>query len=240
MEKIRLQKYMSDCGIMSRRACEYEIKGGRIKVNGVTAEIGQKIDPASDVIEYKGKVIERSAEKKLYIMLNKPRGYVTTMSDDKGRRCVASLVEDVGTRVYPIGRLDLNSEGLLLFTNDGAVADKLMHPRSEVDKTYHVKLRGSITPEQLNRLRQPFELDGVKTKPAQVDPVLPQPDEENVLLRVTLHEGRNRQIRRMCESLGLEVMRLKRVSVGKISLGPLRTGQWTPLNFDQVKYLKSL
>ena len=168
MEEMRLQKFLSAQGIMSRRAAEEEIAAGRVKVNGEVADIGTKIDPERDRIEYRGKVILGGDKRKVYLMLNKPRGYLTSMSDDRGRPCVSELVSDVGVRVYPIGRLDLESEGLLLFTNDGDFANRLMHPRYHKPKTYHVKLAGEIEPEKVQRLSEPMDIDGYMTKPAEV------------------------------------------------------------------------
>lgn len=234
---IRIQKYLSDCGVMSRRKAEEEIKSGKIFVNFKPAEIGQKISPIDDVVTYMGKIVERT-DKKYYIMLNKPRGYVATLSDEKGRRCVADLVKDVNSRVYPIGRLDYNSEGVLLFTNDGEIANRLIHPKSNVEKVYHVRVKGKATKEQLERLNQSMVIEGYRIRPCNV--TVEDDTTENQLLRFVLHEGRNRQIRRMCEQVGLFVTRLKRVSVGKIYLGGLASGKWRILTKQEIDYLKSL
>lgn len=237
MKEVRIQKFISDCGIMSRRAAEKEIEQGRVTVNGEKAVIGQKIDPYSDKVKVGGKVC-RAGEKKVYIMLNKPRGYVTTMSDEKGRRCIPELMSDLSARVYPCGRLDMESEGLLLLTNDGTVADKLMHPRNHLEKIYHVKVRSELPQEVINRLAEPMELDGYMIKPVKV--ALISRGEGATSLRFTLSEGRNRQIRKMCEKLGLEVMRLRRISVGELNIGTLRPGQWRFLNNSETEYLKNL
>lgn len=236
MEEIRLQKFLSAKGIMSRRAAEEEIAAGKIKVNGEIATLGTKIDPEMDSVEYKGKKISGASERKIYLMLNKPRGYLTSMSDDRGRECVSELVSDVGARVYPIGRLDLESEGLLLFTNDGDFANKLMHPRYHKPKTYHVKLAGEIDPEKVTRLSEPMEIDGYMTKPATVSLITRK--KEYSVVAITLFEGRNRQIRKMCEKLSLHVLSLRRVSIGEVKLGDLRPGKWRYLTKSQVASLK--
>lgn len=234
---LRIQKYLSDCGVMSRRKAEEEIKAGKIYVNGKPAEIGQKISATDDVVTYMGKIVERNGQK-VYLMLNKPRGYVATLSDEKGRRCVADLVKDVNCRVYPIGRLDYNSEGVLLFTNDGETANRLIHPKSNVEKVYHVRVKGKATAEQIEQLNKSMVIEGYRIRPCNV--TVEDDTTENQLLRFVLHEGRNRQIRRMCEQVGLFITRLKRVSVGKIYLGGLTPGKWRPLTKQEIDYLKSL
>lgn len=236
-EEIRIQKFISDCGLMSRRAAEKEIERGAVTVNGKPAVIGQKIDPDRDKVKVAGKVC-RTGEKKLYIMLNKPRGYVTTMSDEKGRKCIPELMQELSARVYPCGRLDMESEGLLLLTNDGAVAEKLMHPRTHLEKIYHVKVRTAVSNDVLRALSEPMEIDGYPIKPVTV--TLISKEEDATDLRFTLSEGRNRQIRKMCEKVGLEVMRLRRVSVGELNIGTLRPGKWRYLNHNEIEYLKNL
>ena len=237
MEEIRLQKYISGIGIMSRRAAEKEIEMGNIKVNGETADLGMKIDPSKDRITYKGKPLNaKLPERFVYIMLNKPKGYVTTLSDDKSRKCVAELVADVNTRVYPVGRLDMYSEGLLLFTNDGDLANKLTHPRHNIPKIYHVKVKGEITPEQLKKLSKPMVIDEYEIQPVQCD-IITRRDNFTVI-RMELYEGRNRQIRKMCEQCELEITKLQRVAVGNIKLGDLAPGKWRHLTKSQVEYLK--
>ena len=233
---MRLQKYLSEQGILSRRAAEEEIRRGKIKVNGRTAEIGMKIDPISDTVEYDGRVIGAQTSRRVYLMLNKPVGYVTTMSDEMGRPCVAELVENVGVRVYPIGRLDLESEGLLLFTNDGALANRLMHPRYHKPKVYHVKIKGEVSAEKIAALGRPMEIDGYVTKPAGISVVTRK--KEFTVLAMELFEGRNRQIRKMCESLGLVILTLKRISIGEVKLGNLAPGEWRYLTKSQVESLK--
>ncbi len=238
MEKIRLQKYISECGVMSRRAAEKEILAGNITVNGEAVELGRTIDERRDKVMYNGKpVVREKRERKVYIMLNKPKGYVTTMSDERGRRCVASLVEDVGCRVYPVGRLDLMSEGLLIMTNDGELANKLMHPRHSIPKIYHVRIDSELTPEQFVALSSEMVIDDYKIMPVECRIVTMA--EGKTTIAMTLYEGRNRQIRKMCEQVGLKVLKLRRVAIGEIKLGDLRPGKWRKLTRAQVEYLKS-
>lgn len=237
MKEIRIQKFISDCGIMSRRAAEKEIEAGRVTVNGIKAEIGQKIDPRHDKVKVAGKVC-RNTESKVYVMLNKPRGYVTTMSDEKGRKCIPELMSELSARVYPCGRLDMDSEGLLLLTNDGIVADKLMHPKNHLEKIYHVKVKTEVPQEVINRLTEPMEIDGYKIQPVGV--ALISRKDGATTLRFTLSEGRNRQIRKMCEKVGLQVMRLRRIAVGELNIGTLKPGQWRFLNHSETEYLKNL
>lgn len=238
VNEVRVQKYIADCGLMSRRKAEEEILKGRIKVNGERVEQGRKIIPGVDRVEYLGKPVEMPRGKHfVYIMLNKPRGYVTTMSDELGRKCVASLVSDVGARVYPCGRLDLDSEGLLIMTNDGELANKLMHPAHHIPKLYTVKVKGKITEEQLKKLNKPMIIDGYETQPAAAKLLSLKEEESSV--GITLFEGRNRQIRKMCEQLGLTVTSLKRIAIGTITLGNLKSGTWKRLSRAQVDYLKN-
>lgn len=236
MEEIRLQKFLSEQGILSRRAAEEEIAAGRVKVNGEPVELGRKIDPERDVVEYKGKRIGAASSRKVYLMLNKPCGYVTTMSDDRDRPCVAELVQGVGVRVYPVGRLDMESEGLLLFTNDGELANRLTHPRYHKPKEYHVKVEGEIEQETAKALSEPMEIDGYLTKPAEVSVLTRKPNYS--VLSVTLFEGRNRQIRKMCESLSLRVLALRRIRIGDVKLGNLAPGKWRYLTKAQVASLQ--
>jgi 23S rRNA pseudouridine2605 synthase len=234
MEK-RLQKFMSEEGVMSRRAAEEEIKKGNVTVNGITAVLGQKIDDETDVVKYLGKRVGGVRKKNVYIMLNKPVGYVTTMNDEQGRACVAELVADVGVRVYPIGRLDMESEGLLLFTNDGELANKLMHPRYHKPKVYHVKIRGKVEPEKIYTLSRPMKIDDYVTKPVNISIVTMK--EDYTVLAMELFEGRNRQIRKMCEQVDLHIMTLRRISMGSVKLGDLRPGKWRHLTKTEVASL---
>lgn len=232
----RLQKILSARGIASRRAAEQMIADGRIQVNGAVAALGQSADPEKDEIFLDGKPIP-TAEKAVYIMLNKPRGFVTTLSDEQGRRTAAELVKDCGVRVYPVGRLDLSSEGLLLFTNDGAFADAMMHPKHEVNKTYMAWVTG-YTPEGFQRLQQPITLDSYTICPPQVRQWTVQGDQAR--LEITIHEGRNRQVRRMCNAAGMHVTRLRRIGEGKLKLGDLPVGKWRYLTEAEVEMLKRL
>lgn len=202
---------------------------GRVLVNGIPCELGDSADPDADTVTVDGKPLPVE-EKRLYIMLHKPRGFVTTLSDEKGRPNAAQLVADCGTRVYPIGRLDLDSEGLLLFTNDGEFANRLAHPSHEVEKTYRVFVTGD-SPETIERVKQPILLDGYRIKPPRVIPEAPG------RLRITIHEGRNRQVRRMCDAAGMHVTRLIRIGEGKLRLGDLPRGKWRHLTDAEVRLL---
>ena len=235
MEKIRLQKFFTDNKIMSRRASERVITAGNVKINGVTAKVGDKVDPENDVIVYNGKVIKNNASNKKYIMLNKPLGYVTTTSDEKGRETVISLVSDVGERVYPVGRLDMYSEGLLILTNDGELTNRLTHPKNNMPKIYSVVIKGEISPEALHMLNSPMEIDGYKLKPVKVRVLSVKNGATNT--QFTLTEGRNRQIRKMCEKCSLTIMRLTRIAVGKLRLGELERSKWRELTKNEVDYL---
>ena len=235
MEKIRLQKFFTDNKIMSRRNAERVIEAGNVKINGVTAKVGDKVDPENDTVVYNGKVIKNSCEKKKYIMLNKPLGYVTTTSDEKGRETVLSLLTDVGERVYPVGRLDMYSEGLLILTNDGELTNRLTHPKHNMPKTYSVIIKGDISPDALHTLNSPMEIDGYKLKPVKVRVISRKNGATNTLF--TLSEGRNRQIRKMCELCGLTIMRLTRISIGSLKLGELERGKWRNLTAAEVDYL---
>lgn len=232
--KERLQKILSARGIASRRKAEEWILAGRVQVNGSVAQLGDSADPDIDEILLDGRPLP-SMEDHVYIMLNKPRGYVTTLSDEKGRQNVAQLVADCGVRVYPVGRLDMDSEGLLLLTNDGDFANKLMHPKHEVKKTYEVSVRG-YHPAAPALLRRPIELDGYPIREPQVK--LVRAEGEKAKLLVTIHEGRNRQVRRMCEAAGMTVTRLRRIQEGNLHLGNLPLGKWRYLSEDEVAGLK--
>lgn len=237
MDETRIHKYLSDSGIMSRRAAEEAVRRGEIKVNGADAVIGQKIIPGKDRVEYKGKEIIAD-NSHVYIMLNKPVGYVTTLSDEKGRPCVRDLTEDVGVRVYPVGRLDIDSEGLLLLTNDGELANRLTHPKHGVAKYYNVTVKGQVTMEERRKLASALVIDGYKIRPVQNTVVTMKPD--YTTLKMELYEGRNRQIRKMCEMCGLEVIKLRRVAIGNISIGNLKLGSWRYLTKAQTDYLKTV
>ena len=238
MEKIRIQKILSDAGYCSRRKAEALIEAGKVRCNGRPVTLGDKARP-TDLITVNGDRIDVPRKKEYrYIMMNKPRGYVTTMSDEQGRRCVTDLLEGVGTRVYPVGRLDRNSEGLLLFTNDGAFANGIMHPSREVSKTYRVTVRPPVSDEQLARMSAGVTLDdGVRTAPANIVTKVTEPT--RVVLLVTLHEGKKREVRRMCDAVGLEVARLRRISIGPLKLGMLQPGEWRDLTSEELRALRT-
>ena len=235
MELIKLQKYFSDCGILSRRAAEEEIKKGAVKVNGSVADLGMRIDPEHDVVEYKGRRIENKGEEKIYVLLNKPRGVVTTLSDEKGRTNVSALVSEIKTRIYPVGRLDMDSDGLLLMTNDGELTNILTHPRHEIPKIYHVTVKGQILPHTLDELQKPMEIDGYTILPVKAKIIAY--DSASTTLEMTLFEGRNRQIRKMCELCSLKITRLCRVALGDVKLGELEVGKWRFLTESETDYL---
>jgi len=230
----RLQKILSARGVASRRRAEEMITAGRVTVNGSPAALGDSADPETDEILVDGRPLP-SVQTYVYILLNKPRGYVTTLSDEKGRPDVSRLVADCGVRVYPVGRLDMDSEGLLLLTNDGDFANTLMHPKHEVEKTYEVWAAGYTTGAE-ERLKLPITLDGYRIKPPKVKLLKATGDQAHLL--VTIHEGRNRQVRRMCEAAGMHVTRLRRIREGSLSLGELPKGKWRYLTADEIAKLK--
>lgn len=229
----RLQKILSARGVASRRKAEEMIQNGLITVNGVTAALGDTADPDTDEIRIDGRPLPKQ-ERYIYLILNKPRGYVTTLSDEKGRPNAAQLVADCGARVYPVGRLDMDSEGLLLFTNDGAFANALMHPRHEVQKTYDVWVTGYIPGAEV-RLARPITLDGYTIRPPKVK--LLKAEGQKARFRVTIHEGRNRQVRRMCEAAGMHCTRLRRIQEGSVKLGDLPLGKWRSLTPEEIEKL---
>ena len=235
--KIRLQKHLAECGIASRRKAEELIAAGKVKINGHIAEIGAKVDPKRDKVTVRGKAVVPVNEK-VYIMLNKPRGFVTTMSDELGRKTVSDLVADAQARNFPVGRLDRDSEGLLIMTNDGDFANKLTHPSSHVNKTYRVTVKGVAEEEQILQMKEGIVLDGRKTLPCDCFVAERKPD--RTVLIFVLNEGRHRQIRRMCEEVGLEVLRLKRTEIAGVKLGMLPQGKWRPLNEREMRRLTSI
>lgn len=236
MEKIRLQKFIADMGLMSRRAAETEIANGNLSVNGHPATPGIKVDPAADIVTYKGKRVPYATKKYTYIMMNKPRGYLCSTEDDYGRKCVTELLTGVHARVYPVGRLDLISEGMLLLTDDGELKNRLTHPSHSLPKVYRVKVGGSVSESQMEILSSELVIDGYRIRPVTV--VKQGEDESGTVLKMTLTEGRNRQIRKMCEQAGLTVRRLSRVSIGKLRLDGMPVGKWRYLSEDEVDYLK--
>ena len=236
MEKQRLQKLIADSGIMSRRAAEEEIKAGNVSVNGHKASLGDKAD-YNDIITVGGKRISAKRTENIYIMLNKPRGYVCTTSDERGRKCVTELIEGIAERIYPVGRLDMLSEGMLLLTNDGNIKNKLTHPSTSLPKYYRVKVQESVSNEQYELLTSEMVIDGYKIKPVEVS--VGEGDESGTVLKMTLQEGRNRQIRKMCEQAGLTVKRLSRIAIGALKLDGLSVGKWRHLTEKEVNYLKN-
>ena len=235
MELVRLQKFIADAGLMSRRAAEEEIKKGNVSVNGHIADVGTKINPRQDLVTVNGKKVLFKKREYTYIMLNKPRGYLSSTTDDRGRKCVTDLLDGIDARVYPVGRLDLISEGMLLLTDDGELKNRLTHPSHSLPKLYRVKVGGEVSEEQYKTLTSALEIDGYVIKP--VDVVIGECDESGTVLKMTLFEGRNRQIRKMCEIAGLTVKRLSRVSIGNLKLNNLPVGKWRHLDAGEVEYL---
>jgi len=243
MEEMRIQKYLSEQGIMSRRSAEDAVIRGRVIINGKKATVGQKVVPEIDEIIVNGIIITQQSEnenKKVYIMIYKPVGIVTTMSDEQNRLCISDILDKnaIGKRVYPVGRLDMYSEGLLILTNDGEIANKLMHPKHEISKIYHITLKSELKQETIKKLTEPIEIDGRQTSPAKVSVI--ELKNGRTKLKIEIFEGRNRQIRRICENLDLIILKLKRVCVGKLNIGTLKPGQWKYLNHNEINYLKEL
>lgn len=230
----RLQKIIAASGLTSRRKAEELISAGKVTVNGVRAGLGDKADPELDEILVNGRPIPVGGEK-VYIMLNKPKGFVTTLHDDKDRRCVTELVKDAGTRLYPVGRLDMFSEGLLLMTNDGEFANKVMHPSHNITKTYETTVHGEDVGYAVERMRQPMAIDDVIVRAQGVDIV--SLDGNNAVLHVKIGEGRNREVRKMCDAVGLKVERLRRIREGNLELGDLKPGKWRHLTPREVAAL---
>ncbi len=235
MAAIRLQKLISRAGLASRRQAEKWIEAGAVLVNGKPAQLGDRADLAVDQVEVNGQLLS-VAEEKVTVLLNKPRGYVSTLNDPENRRLVIDLVDDIPQRLFPIGRLDYNTEGLLLLTNDGELAQKISHPSQHVDKTYLVKVRGGLSPEMIKKLEHGMTLDDGKTAPAKVKIV--RRVGLNCWFELTIHEGKNRQVRRMCESLGLSVVRLKRIRLGFLDLHGVDTGKYRFLDNQEIARLK--
>ena len=233
----RLQKYMASCGVASRRKCEEIILAGKVKVNGVLVnEVGTKVNPLKDIVEYEGKIISKE-ENKVYIMLNKPEGYISSVKDEKGRDTILDIVK-VKERVYPIGRLDYDSSGLLLLTNDGEIYNKIIHPRVEIVKKYIAVVDGEITDNDIKEFEIGIDIDGYITAPAEVKII--SNDKAISTVEVAIHEGKNRQIRKMFAALDHEVLSLKRISIGGIKLGYLKRGEYRELNKDEINYINSL
>lgn len=237
MEKIRLQKIIAESGFCSRRKAEEYIEKGKVKVNGHPVKIGDKATIKDSITVDGERIFTPKKRSKLYIMLNKPRGYVTTMSDELDRKCITELLAGIEERVYPIGRLDRNSEGLIIFTNDGDFANDIMHPSRHISKTYRVTVRPKVNDEQLVQLSEGVVIDGRKTMPASVT-VLTE-ESERVVMQIVIREGRNRQIRKMCEAVGLEVARLRRTAIGPVKLGMLKPGTYRELSAEELQALRN-
>lgn len=236
--KIRIQKIIADAGICSRRKAEELIEKGAVTVNGKKVKLGDKADPKKDKINVAGREITlRRDAKKYYIMLHKPRGFITTMNDEGGRKCVAELVDDVPARLFPVGRLDRESEGLLLMTNDGNFANMISHPSTHFAKTYRVTVHPRITEDQLTKLTTGIVIEGRMSMPASVRVI--KSEQTRTVLEIVLEEGRNRQIRKMCEAVGLETARLKRIAIGPIRLGMLQPGKWRELKPDEMRSINA-
>lgn len=233
----RLQKFMAEAGVASRRACEELIRQGRVTVNGETASLGRSVEPEQDRVELDGKPVQKE-QRRTVILLYKPRGVVSTSSDPEGRRTVQDYFREIPERLYNVGRLDLNSEGLLLMTNDGALANRLTHPRYGVEKTYYAVCDGRLTASEAARLTNGVELEDGITAPARVDAVRTTQRGDTSFL-ITIHEGRNRQIRRMLEAVGHRTLRLKRERFGPLSLGTLAPGEWRKLSDEEIKKLEN-
>ncbi len=238
-QTVRLQKFLAECGVASRRKAEELIVNGEVSVNGkVVTELGVKVDPKKDTVVYNGEELRLSA-RLVYIMLHKPEGYVTTVKDQFDRPTVLDLIEEsAGTRLVPVGRLDYNTSGLLLLTNDGEMVHKLTHPKHNIEKTYVVKVKGIPTDVELDKLRKGVVIDGYKTAPAFA--AVTKRNENTAMIKIGIKEGKNRQIRKMCEAIDHEVIHLKRVSTGKLSLGELKKGEYRFLTKEEVRYLKSI
>lgn len=234
---MRLQKYLASCGVASRRKCEEYILEGRVQVNKTTVlELGSKVND-EDVVTFDGKVIEETVGYEYY-MLNKPTGYITTVKDEKNRSTVRDLMENIDTRIFPIGRLDYNTSGLLLLTNDGELTYALTHPKHHVNKTYHVKVKGPVDNASVNKLCEGVVIDEKITSPADVKII--EKSNFATSLALTIHEGRNRQIRKMCEAIGYSVLKLRRVAIGEIRLGNLAIGEYRKLTLEEINYLKKI
>lgn len=233
----RLQKYMASCGVASRRKCEEIVLAGKVKVNGVLVnELGTKVNPLKDVVEYEGKIISKE-ENKVYIMLNKPEGYISSVKDEKGRDTILDIVK-VKERVYPIGRLDYDSSGLLILTNDGEIYNKIIHPSVGIVKKYIAVVNGEVTDKDIRKFEVGIDIGDYITAPAEVKII--SYDRDISTIEIGIHEGKNRQIRKMCAVINHEVLSLKRISMGEIKLGYLKRGEYRNLNEDEINYINSL
>lgn len=233
----RLQKFMASCGVASRRKCEELILSGKVKVNGeIIKELGVKVDPLKDIVEYNNSIIKKE-DQKVYIMLHKPVGYITSLKDEKGRKTILDIVK-VQERIFPIGRLDYDSSGLLLLTNDGEIYNKIIHPRVELKKSYITECKGKFTQKDIQKFKTGIDIGDYITAPANIE--ILHEDNNNSIVKISIHEGKNRQVRRMCAALNHPVVSLKRVSIGELKLGYLKLGEYRHLTEDELKYLLSL
>ena len=239
-ELVRVQKFLADCGICSRRAAEKLIEEGRVTIGPRVAKLGDKVSVDATSVKVDGEQIFPHRKKNTYIMLYKPRGYVTTAKDEMGRKCVTDLVRRERVRLYPVGRLDKDSEGLLIMTNDGELANKLMHPSNRIPKTYRTIVKGKVEADQLSALSNGVYLEELDYTTSSADVEVHEVKDDRTILRITIYEGKNRQIRRMCEAVGLEIVRLKRECIGKLSIGTLTAGRYRRLTEKEVTYLKNL
>jgi 23S rRNA pseudouridine2605 synthase len=234
----RLQKVMSEYGVASRRKCEELIAAGKVKVNGyLITELGRKVDKEKDIIEVDGEIIKSSGNK-LYILLNKPVGYITSVKDQFGRPTVLDLIKGISVRVFPIGRLDYDTEGVILLTNDGDLTYRITHPKHNINKTYRALVHGEANQEDVLTLRRGIEIEDYVTAPAKMEII--RYLKGNSIIDITIHEGKNRQVRKMCSAIGHEIISLKRIRIGKIGLGSLKKGEWRYLSESEIKYLKEL
>lgn len=237
MDEIRLQKYLAECGVASRRKCEEFIEEGRVKVNGKTVELGHKVNPETDKVEFDGKIIKQEKKEFTYILLNKPIGVVTTAEDQFDRETVLDLVK-VKTRVVPVGRLDMYTSGALILTDDGDFIYKVTHPKHEINKTYTVTLVGQVSNEDIEKLRQGVEIDGgYITKPARAR-IMKIDEQKNISrVEITIHEGKNRQVRKMCEAIGKKVIALHRAKIGNLGVKDLKLGTWRYMTKKEVEQI---
>ncbi len=234
---MRLQKYLADCGVASRRKCEELILEGKVTVNGKVVQVLGTQVTDEDEVRYENRIL-KSASKYVYYILNKPVGYITSVQDEKNRPTVMELMKEVPERIFPVGRLDYNTSGLLILTNDGALTYGLTHPKHHVNKTYEVQIKGQIKESALQKLREGIVIDGKKTHPAEVKVM--QSSENKSIIRLTIHEGRNRQVRKMCEQVGHPVLKLKRIAIGNIALKHLKEGEYRCLTEQEIDYLKQI
>ena len=235
MEELRLQKYMADCGIAARRKCEEYILSGQVKVNGTIASLGVKVNPKSDVVEFRKKQVQYPEENKKYILLNKPIGYVTTVKDQFSRQTVLDLVKEINTRLVPVGRLDMYTSGALILTNDGEFVYKVTHPKYEIKKTYIATLIGIVQNEKIEELRNGVDIGGYITKPAKVKIIKIDKEKNISRIEIIIHEGKNREVRKMCEKIGYKVKALHRSKIGNLDVKNLKIGNWRYLSLDEVK-----